>query len=177
MMSFSRSVRIVLFEKYVTFRGRASRSEFWWWQLFILLFWGSWDLFFSFIDLMFGLFQAPILQAPILQTPILQTPIMKIIEALLNLLVFIPQTAVSVRRFHDVGLSGWWYLIVALLQIYSGFIYILYGGAYPNFNFTFGWSIFIGILVLLIGIPLIIVFCQRGTYGVNRYGPDPLRFI
>jgi uncharacterized membrane protein YhaH (DUF805 family) len=25
---------------------------------------------------------------------------------------FLPTLAVSVRRLHDIGLSGWWYLIV-----------------------------------------------------------------
>ena len=35
-MSFSQSI-IVCLSKYIDFTGRASRSEFWWFQLFVLL--------------------------------------------------------------------------------------------------------------------------------------------
>jgi uncharacterized membrane protein YhaH (DUF805 family) len=31
---------------------------------------------------------------------------------LFNLAVFIPGIAVAVRRLHDTGRSGWWYLLV-----------------------------------------------------------------
>ena len=36
-MSFIESVKTVLFQKYATFKGRASRSEYWWFALFMFL--------------------------------------------------------------------------------------------------------------------------------------------
>ena len=37
MMSFTQAVRVCLKEKYATFSGRASRSEYWWFVLFNIL--------------------------------------------------------------------------------------------------------------------------------------------
>ncbi len=37
---------------------------------------------------------------------------MGLIYILYSLAIFIPDTAVVVRRLHDVGKSGWWYLII-----------------------------------------------------------------
>jgi uncharacterized membrane protein YhaH (DUF805 family) len=36
-MSFSQAVSSVLLNKYATFSGRARRSEYWWWYLFVTL--------------------------------------------------------------------------------------------------------------------------------------------
>lgn len=36
-MNFTESIKTVLFQKYATFNGRASRSEYWWFALFIFL--------------------------------------------------------------------------------------------------------------------------------------------
>jgi uncharacterized membrane protein YhaH (DUF805 family) len=56
--------------------------------------------------------------------------------------------AVTIRRFHDLNLSGWLYLLFVVL----GFI--------PLINF-----------LALIG--LIVMMCLPGTQGPNRYGEDP----
>jgi uncharacterized membrane protein YhaH (DUF805 family) len=37
-----------------------------------------------------------------------------------------------------------------------------------------GWWILLGLIPLVGIIILIIWYCQRGTVGVNRFGPDPL---
>lgn len=37
-----------------------------------------------------------------------------------------------------------------------------------------GWWYWIGLIPLVGAILLIIWFCTRGTYGTNRFGPDPL---
>lgn len=70
------------FAKYATFSGRAPRSEYWWWTLFQLM-----VLFAAhyIADVLFGL-------------------------AVLATLV--PQLAVTARRLHDIGRSGWWQLVV-----------------------------------------------------------------
>ena len=91
MMSFTDSIRIC-FRKYFDFKGRASRSEFWWFTLFLVCcgtVTGTIDA------LLFGWeFSDP-------------TPLTNIA----TIVTLIPSFSVSWRRLHDVGKSGWWILI------------------------------------------------------------------
>jgi uncharacterized membrane protein YhaH (DUF805 family) len=75
------------FGKYVTFRGRASRSEYWYFVLFYLI----------------ASIVANILDAAI------GVPAF---SAIVAVVFFLPSLAVSVRRLHDTGRSGWWFLLV-----------------------------------------------------------------
>lgn len=84
-MSFGEAVRTV-FSKYATFSGRARRSEFWWFTLFAILVY----VVVSIID------------------AVIKNPVLAIIVALA---MVIPGLAVTVRRLHDTGRSGWWYFI------------------------------------------------------------------
>lgn len=74
------------FTKYVTFSGRACRSEFWYWVLFTVL-------------------------GGIASTLVDASMDMQIVSVIFNLLTAIPSLAVSVRRLHDVDASGWWVLL------------------------------------------------------------------
>ena len=91
MMSFGDSVRNCLFNNYVGFNGRASRSEYWFWVLFTILI----SIVTGIIDgFVFGLeFDDPAW-----------------ISDITNLIFLLPGLSVSVRRLHDVGQSGWWIL-------------------------------------------------------------------
>ena len=83
------------FKKYFVWKGRASRSEFWWFYLFIII--GS--IVTTLIDLIYGV-------------PVLNT--------IFTLATFIPFLSVFIRRLHDTGHSGWWYWIVLMpIAIYS----------------------------------------------------------
>ena len=83
------------FRKYVVWKGRASRSEFWWFYLFYLT--GS--IFTTLIDQSYGV-------------PVLNTVFV--------LAVLLPFLSVFIRRLHDTGHSGWWYWIALLpIAIYS----------------------------------------------------------
>lgn len=81
-------------KKYAVFSGRARRSEFWYFTLFStiisLVLNGITLQFFPAIDL----------------------------DGIYTLLIILPSIAVGVRRMHDVGLSGWYYII----PFYSLFI-------------------------------------------------------
>ena len=74
-------------KKYAVFNGRARRKEYWMFFLFNLI-------IFLVIGFVEGLFGSP-----------------GIIGVLYSLAIFIPGIAVSVRRLHDTGRSGWWLLI------------------------------------------------------------------
>ena len=74
-------------KKYAVFGGRARRKEYWMFFLFNIII----LLVLGFVE---GLFGSP-----------------GIIGILYSLAVLIPCIAVSVRRLHDTGRSGWWLLI------------------------------------------------------------------
>lgn len=77
--------------KYATFSGRASRSEFWLYSLFLfilLIVAATMDGVLGFAD-----------EGAI------------VIAGVVNLLHLIPTIAVSVRRLHDTDKSGWWLLL------------------------------------------------------------------
>jgi len=91
----------VLKEHYLDFSGRARRKEYWMFALINMLI--SWGL--SLIDIIAG------------------TTFFALISTIYSLLIFIPSLAVSVRRLHDVGKSGWYFLLVFLPII--GWIWLL----------------------------------------------------
>lgn len=74
------------FSNYVNFSGRASRSEYWLWVLFIVL--GS--IVAVIIDEVIGI---------------------RLIDPIFALATLLPSIAVAVRRLHDIDRSGWWLLI------------------------------------------------------------------
>ena len=90
-MSFVESIQSAI-KKYFVWKGRASRSEFWWFVLFVSL--GS--IVVTIIDIM------------ILGYPIEVNGPMYLIFLVA---MFIPSIAVTARRLHDVNRSGWWQLI------------------------------------------------------------------
>jgi len=79
-MTFIQSIQ-TCFKKYADFKGRASKSEFWWWTLFVIL-------------------------ATIAAQVMGDIP-----AALVSLGTLLPYLAVTSRRLHDIDRSGWWQLI------------------------------------------------------------------
>ncbi len=96
-MTFSNAIKICL-RDYVDFSGRASRSEYWWFQLGVFL-----------IVLILPLMIAGIV---FWSTDIFTALIVYyILAGMFSLFLIIPSLAVAVRRLHDIGRSGWWYFI------------------------------------------------------------------
>lgn len=104
-MGFAEAVK-TCFGKYSDFRGRAPRSEYWFWFLFIvLIFGGGFALAAALGNLAKGLF---------------------VVLGLLALLgLFLPSLAVAIRRLHDINSSGWWYLLT-LLPYVGGLIMLVW---------------------------------------------------
>ncbi|GAA3113086.1 hypothetical protein GCM10010520_66570 [Rhizobium viscosum] len=99
-MGFTEAVRTVLTQKYITFSGRASRSEYWWFQLFNWLV----GVVFSVLGILTGGNGVPSL-----------TNFFSIIGGLYALATILPMIALMVRRFHDRNISGWWILGLIVL--------------------------------------------------------------
>ena len=108
MMGFLDALKTVFREKYATFSGRASRSEYWWSYL---------GLFVASMSLQIVGFVGAIILGSINETLAL-VPLLIMIAGIFALLI--PTLAVNVRRLHDTGKSGWMLIIVLIPCI--GFI-------------------------------------------------------
>ncbi|MBO4311476.1 MAG: DUF805 domain-containing protein [Desulfovibrionaceae bacterium] len=95
-MEFQESIT-ACFKKYATFKGRATRAEYWWFELFCFLV--------SFIlGLGEGLFSPPMGNGTV-------AAFADCLSLLFFVVTFLPHLAVGVRRLHDRDHTGWWLLI------------------------------------------------------------------
>ena len=100
-MSFGEAISSC-FRQYAGFDGRASRSEYWFWNLFYwLMLMGSG--FMMGVDPEFG----------------------GILYALVTLGILLPSLAVMVRRLHDLDKSGWMWL-VCLIPLVGGIVLLVW---------------------------------------------------
>jgi uncharacterized membrane protein YhaH (DUF805 family) len=103
-MTFTESIA-TCFSKYATFKGRATRSEFWWFYLFSLIL--GWAASIAGAVMFIGggveemQFGADIL------------------SSFVTLALMVPTMAVSCRRLHDIGKSGWWnFILLTVIGIF-----------------------------------------------------------
>ena len=127
-MSFTDSIENVI-RNFVNFSDRASRSEYWWFQLFFFVALASADL----IDEMIAI----TLDGP-----------GDIFGSITFLGLIIPNLAVTVRRLHDLGYSGWFILLV-----------------------------FIPCLGSIIGLVILVFMMVDGESQINVYGTVPTNSI
>lgn len=106
-MGFMDALTTVFRNKYATFSGRASRSEYWWAYLGYFVIATVLQIF----ALVGGIILIDAGELALLPTLIALVGIVALI---------IPTIAVSVRRMHDTGKSGWMLLILIIPCI--GFI-------------------------------------------------------
>ena len=101
-MTFVESVEHV-FSNYFNAKGRASRSEYWWWYLFTILASIAVSLLGVILDKLTGI-------------EFLST----ILTWGLSILILIPNICVQIRRYHDINRSGWWILcpIVCIIFLF-----------------------------------------------------------
>ena len=79
-MTFTEAIQTCL-RKYADFTGTASRSEYWWFALFLVL--GS---------LVLGI-------------------VSNTLSLIFTLAMLVPSLAAASRRLHDIDRSGWWQLV------------------------------------------------------------------
>ncbi|MGI1662856.1 DUF805 domain-containing protein [Palleronia sp. KMU-117] len=103
-MGFQDAIRSV-FSKYVTISGRASRSEYWWWFLFVVI--GQ--------VILGGIDSALFGAGP-------DSP--GLLAGLFSLAILLPSICVAGRRLHDRDMSAWW-LLLGLIPV-IGFLVLLY---------------------------------------------------
>lgn len=97
-MSLGESLTSV-FNKYATFTGRARRSEYWW---FAVCYFG--------LTFLFNIGQMGMMIQVLSGEMLPNDPsylLMLMASVVIGLGLFLPALAVTVRRFHDIGKSGW----------------------------------------------------------------------
>lgn len=124
-------------KNYANFKGRARRKEFWMFFLFAIVF----SILFSIIDSLLGTsytFNYPVMDKSF--------PInIGYISSVFSLAILVPSISVGVRRIHDVGKSGWLYVVF------------------------YGLTIFCCVGIF----PWIYFMVKAGDAGENQYGSDP----
>jgi len=97
------------FRKYATFSGRASLSEYWWYQLFFLMgFFGA-----GILVAVFGTITSP--DGGTTTGPGGYPFI--VLGVLFLVANIVPSISITVRRLHDAGFSGWFYLLNLVVPI------------------------------------------------------------
>ena len=137
-MNFQESIS-VCFKKYFDFEGRASKSEFWFFYLFVVI------VFFG-AGILLGVFLPADESYDTLVLLVIYLPLL------------IPSIAVTARRIHDFGKSGWMQCIFI-----PGFIipeFLSYNAA--------GWIIYIITLILFV-----VYVNQKTDRRKNKFGPVP----
>ncbi|MGR3617631.1 MAG: DUF805 domain-containing protein [Paracoccaceae bacterium] len=175
-MNFSEAVT-TCFRKYVTFSGRASRSEYWFFFLFVLVL----SLVANFIDWQF------FTQVVSTETDSASTTIAtssRPIGSLVSLLVFLPNLAAAFRRMHDTGRSGLYALLPFLLTIGAAMVLIFGIGIASSFEHGGSLDLLFTRATLLVVIPTLVVLTlsplivlwwltRPSQSGENSYGPNP----
>lgn len=158
------------FKKYFDFKGRARRSEFWWFMLFVII-------VSSVLTFLSGL-----------------VPAIGYLSLAFSLAVVIPQFAALTRRLHDSGRGSWWVVLLILCSLgYYGCFAFLLGPNIENLaNMTDPMEMAMAMadsvqalpgvatamLVCVVG--AIILFIVNIIFAVidskwseNKYGPSP----
>jgi uncharacterized membrane protein YhaH (DUF805 family) len=146
---------ILPYRRYFEFSGRSRRKEYWWFALFTTVVLTC--LMISVVAAVFSTVNAVTANPDTLLRafgPGLWTVVGVI--GLFILVSIIPGIAVQVRRLHDLGASGWWYLA-----------FIVGGGILsevPNIGESLNSLASLGWIVWMF---------FPGTKGPNKYGDDP----
>jgi uncharacterized membrane protein YhaH (DUF805 family) len=170
-MGFSQSIKTCL-SKYVVFSGRAQRSEYWWFVLFVLLV----SILLAVVDsTLFG------------TNPEAGKMSIKL-NSIFQLSMLLPMLAAGWRRLHDIGRPGWYLLIpvafnvatmVILLTGVAVFSTLEVNGADPEA--LRGPAAFIGgtglvvmyVLQFAFSVLMIWWLSRPSQDGANEYGPAP----
>lgn len=135
---------IRVLEKYAEFDGRATRSEFWYFVLFNFI-----------VSVVLGIVNYVLFGQK------------NVLGLIYSLAVLIPSLAVSVRRLHDTGRSGWFVLVM-----YIPLLLIMVNTYVPGMFSLF--AMFPISLIFLFGaIVLLVYYVGDSQPGANEYGPNP----
>ena len=167
---------LLALKRYAQFSGRSSPGEFW---LFFLLQFIIYAVLFVITLVAIGGFAG--LSSASSDGSGAATGVMGMIATLgvffaiyvlVGLIFFLPNLAVSNRRLHDTGKSGWWQLIYWVPFLVGIAVSVVNLGSQSSGLAAVGMAMsLVQLLALLV---LIVFYVLPGTPGPNQYGPSPL---
>lgn len=174
-MSFGQAIK-TCFKKYCVFKGRARRSEYWYWTLFVILLSVG-------IEVLQGLLSLPALFGKGSVGTL--TTFVNVFSGVISAATLLPSLGVTVRRLHDTSHSGWWLLALYVLEI--AFLVLILGGMdssiitgdVPDLDFSsmnttqIALLCLVGVFGFVLMIVLFIWYCIDSKPGTNKYGPNP----
>lgn len=111
MLSFKEAIRICFHEKFASCEGRATRAEYWWFELLVILC--------MFVPCMLmGILAASTRNEDFFG-------IAGVLISIASLALIVPAFCVRVRRLHDVGHSGW-FILISLIPYLGSLILLIY---------------------------------------------------
>ncbi len=125
-------------EKYFVFKGRSNRKEY----------------------LSFLIFDKSVLFFMAILAKVTTSKVIIIISAIYFVLSTLPSISLTIRRFHDLNLSGWWCVMLTLIGVLV-------------ISFIPQNTISTAILCVLIMVAILIIF-KKGTPRTNKYRELPV---
>ena len=178
-LSFGKAVASC-FSNYLTLKGRARRSEYWYFILFCFIVMLSLDLF---RRLMANIAYPTMCD----ETKNIIGSSFRIVEFIISLGLLMPTFSVTVRRLHDRDDNGWsavficllpWVFNKAFLFLGRNFINVIEDIETSNEAKSLVAAFLICVLVnQIVLIVQMVLFCKSGTEGPNSFGPDPIRIL
>ena len=182
------------FMKYVDFQGRARRSEYWLWALFIFVV----NAVLTVIQFSMMGGAAMTMSATHSDAHAMQAAgglmMIGLVKMVFFLGILLPSIAVAVRRMHDTNRTGWWILFPTAVSIIALVVYIsvdganfmnqmkglqgLQGNSNPAAAIAVLSALFKPLFWVIVPsfLAKVVTFVFRvldGTPGNNRFGPDP----
>lgn len=137
-------------KQYFDFKGRARRKEYWFFILFNAIF----TVVAMVLDNVLGLASKEVRYGPL--------------YGVYFWAMIIPSIAVTTRRLHDIGKSGWMQLVPLVLLIITLPLIIILSFKLASLFF---------ILIFICEIWLLVLLVRDGDLNTNRYGANPKTLI
>ncbi|MDV7145958.1 DUF805 domain-containing protein [Tropicimonas sp. TH_r6] len=168
-MGFIQAIKVCL-SKYVVFSGRAARSEYWWFVLFVILT----NIVLAFLD------------AAIFGANPETGESTNVLNSLFQLAVLLPMLAAGWRRLHDTGRPGWYLLlpmalgVATMVMLLSGVaVFSVLEGGVDDPETLRGPAAFLGVtgmivmwvLQLVLSVMMIWWLSRPSQEETNEYGP------
>ena len=168
MLGFWEAVKIC-WSKYADFTGRARRSEYWWFSLFI------------FLVMLLPLIGVIAMYVIHNEDAFAAMVLLIIVLAIISLVFLVPSLAVTTRRLHDTGRSGWWIVASYAVSVFSQFVqdFIFDPGTLGASSFSTAstgalivWGV-VNLINLGLSITILVFMLLDSHKGENKYGPSP----
>lgn len=172
-MGFMAAVKTCL-SKSVVFKGRARRSEYWWWILFSFI-----------VSMVLSVGDRLVPNENMLVMALYALFVIGV-----GVYLGIASIAVSIRRLHDIGRSGWWYG-ASLLYNFGWLVWMMV----RSFGVAMGMDVdgfansdamgnalleeMLGEIIisyipyLIYSVVLLVWYCKDSQPGTNKYGDNP----